>query len=177
MPNHMTGRKQFNADGRKRGVRAMGDLLPGIGSAAFRRFGFIQNAVVARWPEIVGPRYAQFSMPESLGFPTGQRRGGTLRLLVEGAHALTIQHVAPQIIERVNRFFGYAAVERIAIKQGSLPKSHQRARPAASVSQTPPILSADVSGTLRSVSDPGLRNALEALAARVAESAGPPVFD
>ncbi len=173
----MTGRKLFKADGRKRGVRAMGDLLPAAGSAAFRRFGFMQNAVVTRWPEIVGPRYAEFSMPESLGFPSGQRRGGTLRLLVEGAHALTIQHVAPHIIERVNRYFGYAAVERIAIRQGSLPEARRPVARPPRKADAPVVLSQDVSRTLRSVNDPGLRNALEALAARLAETKDTPVFD
>src|SRR5689334_84899 len=46
------------ASTRIRGVRAVSDLVGQAGGAAFRRFGFVQHAIVSRWPEIVGPRYA-----------------------------------------------------------------------------------------------------------------------
>src|SRR5690606_3675987 len=99
--------------------RAVAELVPAAGRKAFRRFGFIDGAILARWPEIVGPSYARHATPESLSFPRGKRSGGTLHLLVGGAQALMIQHVAPQVIARVNRFFGYEAVSRIAIRQGA----------------------------------------------------------
>src|ERR1700761_5407501 len=100
-------------------ARAVADMLPDVGRAAFRRFGFVQSSVVSRWAEIVGERYARVSVPESIRFPQGRRGDGTLPLLVEGAHGTMLQHVAPTIIERVNRFFGYSAVARIMIKQGA----------------------------------------------------------
>ena len=49
----------------------MAELVPLVGRKAFRRFGFVDSAVVARWPEIVGPDYARHSTPESLSFPHG----------------------------------------------------------------------------------------------------------
>jgi hypothetical protein len=54
----------------------------------------------------VGPRYADVSTPESIRFPAGKRSEGVLNLMVDGAHAPMMQHVAPAIVERVNRFFG-----------------------------------------------------------------------
>ena len=86
-------------------ARSVADMLPDVGRAAFRRFGFVQSSVVSRWSEIVGERYARVSVPESIRFPQGRRADGTLCLLVEGAHGTMLQHVAPTIIERVNRFF------------------------------------------------------------------------
>ncbi len=44
-----------------------------------------------------------------------------LTLLVDGAHAPLIQHLTPMIVERVNRFFGYAAINRIVFRQGKPP--------------------------------------------------------
>src|SRR3546814_20504006 len=41
--------------------RAVSELLPDVGRAAFRKFGFIQSAIVSRWAEIVGARYAGVS--------------------------------------------------------------------------------------------------------------------
>ena len=60
-------------------ARAISDLMPDIGRAAFRKFGFIQSSVATRWAEIVGQRYASLTAPESIRFPTGKRSGGTLR--------------------------------------------------------------------------------------------------
>ena len=84
-------------------ARAVSDMLPEIGGAAFRRFGFVQSSIVSRWKEIVGERYAGVSSPESIRFPPGKKSDGVLTLVVEGAHAPMMQHVAPEIVERVNR--------------------------------------------------------------------------
>src|SRR3546814_3830567 len=45
----------------------------------------------SRWPEIVGDRYAEVSAPDSIRFPSGERDGGTLTLVVEGAFASLLQ--------------------------------------------------------------------------------------
>ena len=79
-------------------AKAISDLMPEVGRAAFRRFGFVQSSVVTRWPEIVGDRYAEVSAPQAIRFPSGQRSGGTLELTVSGAHATLMQHVAGDIV-------------------------------------------------------------------------------
>ena len=134
MKRPMTERKtkaRTEQEDRPRGGRArsVADMLPDIGRAAFRKFGFVQSSVVSRWPEIVGPRYADVSAPESIRFPHGKRADGVLTLVVDGAHAAMMQHVAPAIVERVNRFFGYHAVARVVIRQGLVAKPAQRPAP------------------------------------------------
>jgi hypothetical protein len=150
-------------------ARSVSDMLPDVGRAAFRRFGFVQSSIVSRWREIVGERYAAVSSPESIRFPPGRRSEGVLNLVVEGAHAPMMQHVAPVIVERVNRFFGYGAIERVAFKQGAVQLAKAKARVA------PPSLRpipADIGDSLRTIADPELRAVLEALARGVAESEG-----
>lgn len=156
-------------------ARSVAELLPDAGRAAFRRFGFVQSAVVSRWGEIVGARYAGVSSPESIKFPLtangrGERTGGTLNLVVRGAHATMMQHIAPEIVERVNRFFGYAAVARVQIRQGDVPVPKPRAAPP-SLKPVPLELGA----SLRTIADPELKAVLEALAAGVAATRGPPL--
>lgn len=158
---------------RQGGMRSVGDMLPSVGETAFRRFGFIQSSVVSRWREIVGPRYADVSMPESIRFPAGQRRDGVLTLMVDSAHAPMMQHVAPTIMERVNRFFGYAAVARLTIRQGSIVQEEPRRVAPPSLRPVPAALG----DSLRAVVDPELRACLAALAGAVAASSGPPVFE
>lgn len=156
---------------RRRGARALAELMPAVGGAAFRRFGFQQSAVVARWAEIVGPEYARHSAPEALTFPHGRKSGGTLRIRVTGAFAPMLSHVEPQVIERTNRFFGYAAVARIQLRHGDV------AAPAARrTSAVPAPLPPETQSTLRDVADPELRASLESLARALGASKGPPVI-
>jgi hypothetical protein len=158
--------------GRSGRVRAAGDVVGAIGGMAFKRFGFIQSSVVSRWSEIAGERYARVSCPESIRFPAGRKSGGVLTLLVEGAHAPLMQHSAPMIIERVNRFFGYPAVDRLVFRQGRPPA--QRPRPER---HEPKPVPKELGEGLRQIADPELRACLESLAASLASSTGPPAVD
>jgi hypothetical protein len=140
-----------------------------IGGQSFRRFGFVQHSIVSRWGEIVGERYAKVSCPESIKFPTGKKAGGVMTLLVDGAHAPLIQHLTPMIVERVNRFFGYAAINRIVFKQGKPPAPAPRPeRPK------PRPVPKELGEGLREIADPELRACLESLAGQIAASSGAP---
>ncbi len=164
------GKKPPEDAPRRRGQCALADLLPDVGAAAFKRFGFVQSAVVSRWAEIVGPRYAEVSAPESIRFPAGKRSDGTLTLTVTGAHAPMMQHVAPTIMERCNLFFGYPAVSRVVIRQGAMAVPKPRAAPP-SLRPVP----VELGDSLRGIVDPELRECLSALAGALAASNGPPV--
>ena len=144
------------------GARAIGDLTPEIGRAAFRRFGFVQSSVVTRWPEIVGPRHARVCSPEAIRFPPGEKAEGILELVVIPAHAPLIQQVIPEIIERVNRFFGYRAVARVKLRQGAVtpPADGKPAKPPPSLKPIP----LELGDSLRDIGDPELRTVLESLA-------------
>ncbi len=143
-------------------ARSIADLMPDIGRTAFRRFGFVQSSVVTRWPEIVGARHAQVCAPESIRFPPGEKSNGTLQLVVAPAHAPIIQHVLPEIIERVNRFFGYKAVARAKMRQGEVKPPHAESRSAAPVTLKP--IPMELGQSLRDIGDPELRTVLESLA-------------
>ena len=142
-------------------ARPIAELMPEIGRTAFRRFGFVQSSVVTRWPEIVGARHAHACAPESIRFPPGEKSGGILQLVVAPAHAPLIQHVIPEIIERVNRFFGYQAVARVKLRQGEV-----HAPNATAPRRAPPSLKSipiELGDGLRAIGDPELRAVLESL--------------
>jgi hypothetical protein len=146
--------------------------LPQVGGAAFRRYGFVQSGIVTRWAEIVGPKYAGVSSPESIRFPPGKKADGVLTVTVKGAHAAMMQHIAPEIVERVNRFFGYAAVARLNLKQGRIADRPSRSAPPSLRPVTPP---AEFGPGLRAIADPELQAVLAALAAGVAGNRAIPV--
>jgi len=169
----MSKKKPSNDDAPRRGyARACGELVGDVGGIAFRKYGFVQSSVVSRWKEIVGERYAKVSLPESIRFPAGKKAGGTLTLLVEGAHAPLLQHLGPMVIERVNRFFGYAAVSKICFRQGRLPaEAPRRERPQ------PAPVPRELGEGLRAIADPELRACLESLAGHIGRTKGPPVIE
>ncbi|MBW0144280.1 DUF721 domain-containing protein [Sphingomicrobium clamense] len=170
MANRRPSRAKANDDDKRvNGVRRAGDIVGDIGGVAFKKFGFVQGAIVHRWPEIVGAKYARSSLPEAIKFPRGTKSNGTLTLLVEGAQAPLYQHLAPMIIDKVNAFFGYPAIANVVFRQGRLPLEAKRPeRPT--LREVPKELGEG----LREISDPELRACLESLAAGLAGSKGPP---
>lgn len=140
-------------------ARMISDLVPEVGRTAFRKFGFIQSSIISRWAEIVGAKLALVTQPAMIRFPAGAKAGGTLHLSVCGAHAPMLQHVAPDIMASVNRFFGYAAIAQIRMAHGLIPPSPAKPKPA------PRPIPADLSDSLREIADVELRTVLEKMAA------------
>ncbi len=157
-------------------ARRIADLIPAVGETAFRKFGFIQSSIVTRWPEIVGAKLARVTGPESLRFPPGKKADGILSITVGSAHAPIVQHIVPDIIARVNRFFGYAAVGRVRLSQGlvrraAAPTSLPVAHPLVTTGTVP------LSPTLSAIADPELRSVLEGLASSLAKRDALPKVD
>jgi hypothetical protein len=142
-------------------------LLSDVFSDAYAKQGFAARELVTRWAEIAGPEISAHCEPLKIQWPRpveGQpQEPATLVLRVDGPMALEIQHASEIILERVNRFFGWSAVGRLALRQGPLsrrqPPSASRAPDAKEV--------AEVAETLSSVDDEGLRAALARLGASI----------
>lgn len=115
------------------GLKPAGDLVPAILAPVFRKRGFAQHAIVGRWPEVVGPMLAEQCRPERLHWPRDESsdEGAVLHLVVSPGWATEVQHLAPLLIERVNRFFGWRAVTAIRIRQAPFPARRRPAPPPA----------------------------------------------
>ena len=141
-------------------------LLSDVFSEAYAKQGFAARELVTRWSEIAGASVAAHSQPLKIQWSRpieGQElEPATLVLRVEGPMALEIQHMSDLILQRVNRFLGWNAVGRLALRQG--PLSH---RPAKAVPDLDPKAVARLSETLDSVEDEALRTALARLGASI----------
>ncbi|HVZ02529.1 MAG TPA: DciA family protein [Dongiaceae bacterium] len=104
--------------------------LPGLTRTAFRNTlggrGFAEAGLITEWAAVVGEDIARMGRPVQLAFPRGQRNGGVLTIACGGAAALELQHLKPQILDRVNTHFGYGAVGEIRFRQGEAPRQAAR---------------------------------------------------
>ena len=101
---------------RRSGLRPIGDAATRIAAPIVARGGGgVLARLKAEWSAIAGAELAARTWPEKLG------RDGALKLLVLPGFALDLQHRAPLVIDRINIYFGRAAVARLVLVQGSLP--------------------------------------------------------
>lgn len=142
----------------------MGSYLGRITRQALGKRGLSEAEVVLRWPEIVGEQLARQCLPEKLSYRRGAA-GGVLQVRVEPAAATVVQHLEPQILERVNTYYGYRAVVRLQLRQQPLPKPApaRRRRPRPLSERERAALERAVAGA----DDSPLRRALLALGASV----------
>ena len=142
-------------------------LLGDVFSDVYAWQGFAARELVMRWADIAGPEIAAHAEPLKIQWPRpveGQpQEPATLVLRVEGPMALEIQHSADVILQRVNRFFGWSAVGRLALRQAPLSR---RNRPKPSRKPDPDAV-ARVEETLAAVEDADLRAALARLGAAI----------
>ncbi len=142
-------------------------LLSDVFSDAYAKQGFAARELVTRWAEIAGPEIAAHSEPLKMQWPRPveghPQEPATLVLRVEGPMALEIQHRSDVILERVNRFFGWSAVGRLALRQAPLSRRAKRQAPRA----PDPKAVAKVAETLSAIEDEELRAALARLGAAI----------
>lgn len=122
-------------------ARALGELIGDTLTPLCRKQGFASSDIVRFWGEIVGPQFAQCSEPERIRWPRrGEGEGfhpGTLVIHCEGAQSVFLEHEKATLIERVNAYFGYPAIERIQILQRPLQmKRSARPEPLRPLNET-----------------------------------------
>ena len=120
--------------------------------------GLAASKLISEWEQIVGKELAAHTMPTKLTFTKDKKAEGNLTVACEGAHALTLQHIQPVIMERIASYFGYKAVARITIEQRPVS-----AKPKMKVAFKPKTRNVDISG-IDQVEDPELKQALSGLA-------------
>jgi hypothetical protein len=151
-----------------RGPRPLADVIGRALAPACRRRGFATADLVAHWPDIVGPAYAETTAPERLSWPRRPQglededpEPGLLTVRCSGGVALRLTHELPIVVERINMFFGWRCVGRIRIVQLPVPRPERR-RPPAAPAPTPEEARA-AAAAAAGIDAPDLRGAVERL--------------
>ncbi len=113
-------------------IKSVGSFVPKLAQKAFEKYGFSRVTLLTDWAFIAGPELSSYTQPERLKWPRKVasstqiedadkgRPGATLVLRVDPAHALEVQYTTAQLIERINSYFGYNAVQGIKILQAPI---------------------------------------------------------
>jgi hypothetical protein len=164
----MTERRAMNKPNRTF-AKPLRELVGKVVGETFSRQGFASAELVTRWPEIVGAEIAGHSEPIKIQWlrPADgeEREPGTLVLRVDGPAAIEIQHLANVICERVNRFLGWRAVARVALRQAPLRHGARKA-----VRGADPVAAARLAAGMADITDDDLRQALARLGAAIKQA-------
>jgi len=148
----------------KRGNKAarLNTITSRLLSPALRSRGITMGRIVTEWRKIAGPS-AEWCDPLTIQFPKGQSSKGTLTLAVTPGRGPEIQMQIPIIIRNCNAVFGYAALARITMTQGTVAarKPTPAAEPprkippedVASMAQTAPAIAGIRNDSLRKALD------------------------
>ncbi len=163
--------KHIDGDRRIHRFAPAAALIAAPVAAVGRRRGLGDGRLLAHWAEIAGSELGRLTRPVKLSRSRGGQ-GATLTLACEGAQAPVVQMRAPEILARVNTVMGPGAVGRIVLIQSAgLALPSGMAEPPAPWTAAPRAAPAEVTGKaadlVAGVADPGLRRALEGLAARI----------
>jgi hypothetical protein len=120
---------------------------------------------------VVGERIADLCRPVRLGYAAKEGMGGTLTIGALGANALEVQHLTPQITERVNAHYGYRAVSRIRLVQLG-PEAFEEHKRRTAPPHPRPEAVAVIRETVAPVAHEGLRDALERLGQNISARRG-----
>ena len=147
--------------------KPLADLVAACVARAFERQGFASGEIVTHWDDIVGPEIAAHAEPIRMQWVRGrdpdESPPATLVLRVEGPAAIEIQHMSGVIVERVNRYLGWQAVGRLALRQAPLMRC-RRKPPRPKIDES---AAAAIAARMTGITDEGLRTALGRLGAAI----------
>lgn len=151
-----------------KGPRPLAELAFDLVAPACRRRGVANAALLLDPGEIFGARFARAASVERIIWPKGATvdggsTGATLLVRADAAAALALQHVAPQVIERVNILIGWPAVARLRITQATPQRRTRSVPPRPPVD---PAAAVAIAATL-DVAHPDLKAALGRLGAGI----------
>lgn len=141
------------------GPRPVGALMPRLTRPAFRSRAPATAQVLADWSAIVGPAIAAVTTPRRLA-------AGTLTIACAGPIAMELQHLATEVIARINAHLGSKTVAALRFVQ----TPELLAVPAALPPPPDPAKLAAVEVAVSGLPEGELRGALASLGRAMATS-------
>ncbi|MFA1622756.1 DUF721 domain-containing protein [Rhizobium mongolense] len=129
----------------RKAEKQISELANGLIDPVLAKRAGINTALLGSWDEIAGEDFADCTRPEKIAWARGNEvdtyKPGVLTIACEGARALFLTHAQGELIQRINSFFGFAAVHQIRIVQKPVSQAVKRSR-------TPPPLKGEAARKL-----------------------------
>jgi hypothetical protein len=146
--------------------KPLADLVVMCVADVFARQGFTSCEIVTHWDDIVGAEIAALAEPMRMQWirsrDPDESPPATLVLRVDGPAALEIQHMSGVIVERVNRYLGWQAVDKLSLRQAPLTRRRKPSRPRINEADA-----AAIATRMTGIANDGLRTALGRLGAAI----------
>lgn len=114
----MTRQLKINKEHTLKDLTSVAESAMPLAKQLLGRRGFMQIELLTLWASVVGENMAQYSLPQKLTFPKDSHSEGCLTIMVpSGAFAMEIAQNEQKIIDKINVYFGYPAVNKIRILQ------------------------------------------------------------
>jgi hypothetical protein len=159
-----------SADRRQRGFEPAFGLMKDPVRVAGEARGFAVARLLTHWSEVAGEDLARKTRPVKISYGKGGL-GATLTLLVRSAEAPMVQMALPQLIQRANAVYGYAAINHIHLTQTApigFAEGQAEFTPASKPPKAPdPAILTKAHEAAEGVTDTSLRSALEQLAQNI----------
>lgn len=138
-------------------MRSLRQIISKLTDPIYQQQGFIRSTIIMDWKLIVGSRFSQYCQPEKITFPFERKTGGRLVLRTTSSFATGLQYEEPVIIEKINQYFGYGAVEKIIIRHGPIDKGGANGLPRKKLDEK---TAQEITQAVGSIENTNLRDAL-----------------
>ena len=165
---------------KRKSAQLISQLIGGMMEPATRARGFASVEVITNWSHFIGAQLAPHTKALQLKWPprpkgingsqgiegANIKEGATLIVAVSGGFALELQHMMPQIIQRINTALGWKCVTKLALRQQPIT------RVISPVKREAPLLAAEIQrleAATHKIDDENLRQAFTKLGKGVFE--------
>ena len=97
--------------------KKVGKSLPKIIDKNIKERNFVEITLIKQWKEIIGQDIAKYCWPIKIIFSDIKNSNGIIFLKTKRGRSMEIEFKNDEIIEKLNQYFGYKAINKISVVQ------------------------------------------------------------
>jgi len=97
--------------------KKVGKSLPKIIDKNIKERNFVEITLIKQWKEIMGQDIAKYCWPIKIVFSDIKNSNGIIFLKTKRGRSMEIEFKNDEIIEKLNQYFGYKAINKISVVQ------------------------------------------------------------
>ena len=97
--------------------KKVGKSLPKVIDKNIKERNFVEITLIKQWKEIIGQDIAKYCWPIKIVFSDIKNSNGIIFLKTKRGRSMEIEFKNDEIIEKLNQYFGYKAINKISVVQ------------------------------------------------------------